>query len=619
MYKKILTILFVFSFFLYASPKPASADTIIFEDDFSKNDFDVNWDVHNYVEEKHGIYASYKELSLGVIEDYLNIYGTGIIGTVIIDNQISGNIGRAATLKQALQSNTNSAIETLVNVKSGTNLSVGLNLEFNPNNRIRLVVFDINLIGLTLDENGVIRIPRKFFPFTHDEDYHLKLEYNSESKLVRGYINNIKEFETIFLGEIGEYRAGVSATVRFPGDTLDARFNNFKLIATDGGASSEVPHLSQSDERWGDEEYDHAEIWDPAVSNTSISRWGCALTSANMILQYHGVSDVLPGELNEWLKDQHDGFTDGGGVKWNTIGRYGKEHGGNTALEFKYLKAIPTEQQIKTEISSGHPPILKLNNKFGNYHFVVATKVIDDVIHINDSGRNEHKTLEDATNYWGSLADMLTYHPVNSNLSYIVQYITEGFQIKLSSTKGILSESFEEGSLVNVFDPEEFSGPSINTLYHPKPDNGKYLATISGEVGLYQLDNSLYDLTGYSNSSSYVGLLAYEGDEDVYEIEFDQENNSNSYIINPETTYESLITDLKGINQLGKIHNRGLYRSIHQLLVNSKKLYESNLSLPAEILLNIVLDRVQSETPENIDKEYSNYLIQEIEALLANL
>jgi len=72
-------------------------------------------------------------------------------------------------------------------------------------------------------------------------------------------------------------------------DEGNAKPGSSTYLFTNGNNSTylNVPYFGQNDELWGTQEYDSASEWKPAVKNTSIGAWGCALTSAVMILKYH--------------------------------------------------------------------------------------------------------------------------------------------------------------------------------------------------------------------------------------------------------------------------------------------------------------------------------------------
>lgn len=99
--------------------------------------------------------------------------------------------------------------------------------------------------------------------------------------------------------------------------------------STSDTGSNTVPLLKQTSEPWQGLEYDSASIWNP--SNTSINTWGCALTSAAMVLQYYNYTKLPdgtaldPGTLNTWLKNQPDGYVGNGLVNCSRFPAFQKK------------------------------------------------------------------------------------------------------------------------------------------------------------------------------------------------------------------------------------------------------------------------------------------------------
>jgi len=140
-----------------------------------------------------------------------------------------------------------------------------------------------------------------------------------------------------------------------------------------------VPLFKQCSSPWGSDIYDH--------TKSTICKEGCALTSAAMILRYYGVTtgidgkDVNPGNLNEWLKSQPDGYDRKGNIYWNTITRYS----GNKVI---FIRVDGRNDEIlNDDLCNGRPAILDVRR-----HLVVATGTMcaanETTWTINDPGYN---------------------------------------------------------------------------------------------------------------------------------------------------------------------------------------------------------------------------------------
>lgn len=99
---------------------------------------------------------------------------------------------------------------------------------------------------------------------------------------------------------------------------------NYDDIVVKDLSTTEVSLWKQMDSRWAQEIYDHTagKLTAPYMKN-----WGCAVTSAAMILRYYGFTQLPDGQqldpdsLNKWLQSQADGYLGIGLVNWLAISR----------------------------------------------------------------------------------------------------------------------------------------------------------------------------------------------------------------------------------------------------------------------------------------------------------
>lgn len=274
-------------------------------------------------------------------------------------------------------------------------------------------------------------------------------------------------------------------------------FGNPEKTSTNGGWSSFsvnylkitnstqpiFPYLSQLDPLWGDEEYDSAESW-AGMEASGIDRWGCALTSAAMVLQNYGVkstSDKLidPGELNRWLKTQKDGYVGLGLINWIAVSRYVREQYNSglapTKLEFErsYLPTAPVM-----------PSIFDLGG-----HFVVAHDSKDLNWLINDPNNIERTELAMTT----PVKSINRFVPSETDLSYILLTLSPDVVGVLKNEAGDLVELNWINEYIDS-DIGESQSPVLKTAMLPKPADGKYYLHISnpsennGEAKIYLYD-----------------------------------------------------------------------------------------------------------------------------------
>ncbi|MCL4417932.1 MAG: C39 family peptidase, partial [Actinobacteria bacterium] len=182
----------------------------------------------------------------------------------------------------------------------------------------------------------------------------------------------------------------------------------------------DVPNLKQTDEPWQGNIYDSADKWNPA--NSTINRWGCALTSAAMILRYHGINllpggTILdPGSLNTWLNNQEDGYVGDGYINWLAVSRLSRlARDTNNITDFEALEyqriSGRHDTDLTNDLNNSRPDILQEPG-----HFIVAKGIGEGTFYINDPYYNR----TDLNSYDNNYLSLGRYIPSNTNLSYIM-------------------------------------------------------------------------------------------------------------------------------------------------------------------------------------------------------
>ena len=171
--------------------------------------------------------------------------------------------------------------------------------------------------------------------------------------------------------------------------------------------SLNVSDLKQYDSLWKNEIYNSAAVWS---NNPTVEHWGCALTSATMVLRYHN-HDIWPKSLNDWLISQPDGYFGHGLVNWLAISRYTKLHDSASHPTLEYRRLSPTTATLLAELNNDRPAILNVPG-----HFIVAKSQTADSFGINDPAYASRTTLSAYANTFQTLG---SYRPSHTDLSYI--------------------------------------------------------------------------------------------------------------------------------------------------------------------------------------------------------
>ncbi|EKE06131.1 MAG: hypothetical protein ACD_19C00079G0036 [uncultured bacterium] len=348
----------------------------------------------------------------------------------------------------------------------------------------------------------------------------------------------------------------------------------------------DVPDLKQYSEPWQSNLYDHT----PAT----IKQWGCALTSASMILKYHG-HDITPDVLNNWLNSQSDGYLRNGLTNWLAISRYTKLNDSLTSPTLEYKRLNPTENNLDNELTNNRPAILKEPG-----HFVVGTGKLTDTYTINDPGYASRTTLLPYSNLFSAIN---SYTPTHSNLSYMMFTVDDDIILELIDSNGnvVPTQNYIEDPIEDIDDPNNKSGDSLSVLLFEKPDSGSYKLKISGNAGTYNLNTYLYNVDGVVTQNNFEGILI-GGDTDIYNINYSTNSNIGLSI-------DGIINNLDSAYQNKLIKNKGIYIEIKMHL----KLYKR---LGQKKIIKLLITRVKAFTPRFIDQTYSLTLQQNLRTLI---
>jgi hypothetical protein len=411
--------------------------------------------------------------------------------------------------------------------------------------------------------------------------------------------------------------------------------------------SLDVPFFSQRDEEWGGEEYDYASSW-TSPGKIGIERWGCALTSAAMVLGYHGVNQGAsvdmdgsvdyfatdPGNLNEWLIG-NNGYTNWGGVIWSSITKYAKvakdkgAPGSGKTFEFYYPDYTGIDQ-ISDDLESEDPVpgIIRLvKNSNGGTHFVVTTGVdgTDDIL-LNDPWQLPDEEPPHSLNglypenkYTRS--KLGRFVPSETDMSYLWMFGEPGVELMVVDpvSEDAIPESFGfMESLLDSDDPDNSESPEQFVWGLPKPDAGsEYLVRVSltsGEAGVKLLDLRLFDEDG---NQVQLLLKVLVGEGDSKELLIKVGDNLDEIVV--LHSFDSVMDDLQTAGDLGLIHPWGLLKSFQARLWAAERLAGMGRNGPAVKILENLVASIKQHTPDQVGEEVSELLVGEIGQLMESL
>ncbi len=261
-----------------------------------------------------------------------------------------------------------------------------------------------------------------------------------------------------------------------------------------------IPSMLQTLNPWQNQTYDGANFWSPSA--TTIGRWGCAITSYTMILNYFGIyklpngNTLDPGTLNTWLKNNNgyiDGKTSGfvNPVAISVLSKKTKQINNITnfdALEYSRVSGSNNTNALTDSINSNIPAILDVGG-----HFVVAKGINGTTFDINDPYYPDKIALTSYPNgfsYFGKLI------PSNTDISYILITGNKNLHFGLKDSIGnSIGQDYLQESLIDD-EANQPKGSSIQMLLVPKPSSGMYTLNITGNNGEKKFQIYLYDKDG---------------------------------------------------------------------------------------------------------------------------
>ncbi len=375
-----------------------------------------------------------------------------------------------------------------------------------------------------------------------------------------------------------------------------------------------VPLFKQTDPAWGSQVYDSANIWQP--NNPGIDASGCALTSAAMVFNYHKItklpdgSSLDPKSLNIWLKN-NNGYV-GGAVSWvrlSALSEFAKSQ--NSAFTFDSLKYFRVNEfngeQLLNDLEQGIPGILEVPG-----HFIVGKGVQNGKFLINDPFYNR-TSLSD---YGDTFLSLGRFVPTNSDVSYIELAVDEGAILSVKNQNG---EVVGEGFLQEPYSVDGHPSSNVARYFYlvPVPDNEEHTIIVSaGETKEYTLIIRLQGEDGEFTEKTVKGIVD-SGSHDIFSFNFSKSGNNKSDI-QQELSFDSIISDLELLYNLGEISNIGIYITLRQNISVSQQLLSVSKAASTAHLKN-VLSILKSQRKKFVSETAYKILYPQVQQLLSTI
>lgn len=381
-----------------------------------------------------------------------------------------------------------------------------------------------------------------------------------------------------------------------------------------------VPEIKQTNSFWKSQVYDSANRWSPR--DPTIGSWGCALTSAVMVLNYYELvklpdgTALKPHTLNKWLKKQKDGYVGNGLVNWIAISRLtklAKDSGYNPNFHYDALeysrRGANDFNQLTTDIENGHPDILEVPG-----HFVVAKGIQSNTFIINDPYFS-YTTL--SQNYNNSFKSLGRYTPSNTDLSYILIIGPKDQSISLvDSGQHSLGNSFIQDPLTNDNSTSQKAGDSQKVLLLKSPATGDYKISILGNNNSkYSYSIYSYDTGGSPKIQTLSGFIG-DGKTDTLSMHFDKNSSGGSKVVR-DVDFSSTIEDINEAMALKKLNPAVGYNLI--TILDSAQLVSPFSKKSARAILKSGQRLIKHSQSKLLTKDVANILNEDFTALIKTL
>jgi hypothetical protein len=367
-----------------------------------------------------------------------------------------------------------------------------------------------------------------------------------------------------------------------------------------------VPDIKQYNPKWKDEIYDHANDWSP--EKPSIERWGCALTSVSMILQYYGFN-LDPSTLNSWLIVQKDGYIKNGLLNWLAISRYTKIQNlidpSLPVLEFEMFDSNSQilADELKTK-PKGNPVILKILN-----HFLVIKGITDNDYFINDPSSQKELLSQVSSNY----LSIIRYLPSFTDLSYMMLIYDSDLNISVKSPN---SDTFPNKNYIEVSPHDSVDNMSLpnhatRIFLLPKPIKGNYEITLS-KKGIYTIESYAYNENGEFVLDKIEGVSFNKPQNIIYT--YGGTNN-----LSKNVDIDKIIEELFSAKESNLIYKDQIYREIINQLKIIKIFIEYKRIKQAVLLLKMVDKKIEVFSKHFLDDKVAEIIHKDIEELIKSL
>jgi hypothetical protein len=546
------------------SPHIIKANQIIFNDDFSDQTFDDWTLVQNEGDNKWGVCLdSAAPAKWRVIDGWMGLIVDGTSCTTVI---------KPNNLNLSNQSGYQFEFDWRFDESVDMDRNVIL-LWQDKNNWYDLKTYGSG-INLQKVINGIeYHLPdsQATFPFVADTIYHFSIAYLPDKSIKVAIDNQIiidTNDQEPFLDNSNHNENVIKTSIALKTSKGGSRrsvsfFDNLTITSLDeidktntNPTILDVPIFKQNNPIWAENEYDSASSWS---ENPTIKRWGCALSSVAMILNYYEIDKLPSGEnitpqtLNTWLKTQPDGYIGEGLLNWLAISRLTKQISDilqTPKLEYSRISGSSLEPTIN-QIEKNQPTVL---NIFG--HFLVSNGFTNDLLDLNIIDPIYNYNL--FSQHKANLLSTRIFTPSFTDLSYIMIVTDPNINIKVTDSNNQIPIGLDQfiETLSSDDNKKEVKQYTITQIAKPQTDNYKISFSSQNKIINTPLSFSIYNYDEQGEATILKEDSLILNNQEVYQLEYhkesstiDNQTNSKPITITKIVNWESLLQTVKKIKK----------------------------------------------------------------------
>jgi hypothetical protein len=297
--------------------------------------------------------------------------------------------------------------------------------------------------------------------------------------------------------------------------------DDFLLVSNQTLRISGVPLYKQGDNAWKADRYGGTTTnpwYDDNRKLGTIGDYGCALTSAAMLISYFGMPQnqftTTPKLLNDWLRIPENHGYSGGAVVWPAVAQYARNHG---VKMYFYGIGGTNNGVVNGYLADSYPVVLSTSSSpYVHGHYVVATGQVDNTAwYINDPGGYNLSQL--GTDSYAGLIKYATtprepkalYIAIHSPVELLITDPagrTTGYSPDTGRYMNDILDASYQTEVIGTNDGAR--GVKTRVFYSGSPLSGRYSIQLVGiGNGDYKIDFIAYDANGNSSSKSISGAI----------------------------------------------------------------------------------------------------------------